>query len=434
MKPLTFRLPDSAIPSAWYNIAADLPEPVPPMLSPATREPITPGDLEALFPEPLIEQEFTDERYVDIPGPVMDILRLWRPSPLHRARRLERALGTPARIYYKYEGVSPSGSHKANTAVPQAFYNRASGTKRVATETGAGQWGSAMAQACSYFGLECDVYWVRLSHDQKTARRALMELFGANVIPSPSSRTAAGQAALAEDPDSPGSLGIAISEAVEAAATSGGTTKYALGSVLNHVLIHQSVIGEEALLQMTLADDTPDVIVGCTGGGSNFGGLAFPFLREAWAGGRTLRAVAAEPESCPSLTEGRLDYDFGDTAATTPLMRMHTLGHEFMPPRHHAGGLRYHGMAPLVSHLVDSGIVEARALSQQACFEAAATFARAEGIIPAPESAHAVGVALDEATRARDLNMESVILLGVSGHGHFDMAAYEAFLGGRLCA
>lgn len=402
------------------------------MLRPDTKEPVRPEDLEPLFPTALVEQEFTTERHIDIPGPVLDLLRQWRPSPLRRARRLEKALGTPARIYYKYEGVSPAGSHKANTAVPQAYYNKEAGTQRVTTETGAGQWGSAMSQACAFFNLECDVYWVRLSHDQKPYRRALMEMFGARVIPSPSKETASGRAILESDPETPGSLGIAISEAVEAAVTSEGRAKYALGSVLNHVLLHQTLIGEETLGQLKLADDFPDIVIGCTGGGSNFGGIAFPLMRESKARGAATRFIAVEPSSCPTLTEGETQYDYGDTAGLTPLMRMHTLGHEFVPPRHHAGGLRYHGMAPLISHLVEREVIEARAVDQQRCFAAAVQFARAEGVIPAPESTHAVWAAIDEAKSAALAGEEKVIVFNLSGHGHFDMTAYSAYLDGEM--
>lgn len=424
-------LDESEIPQAWYNLVPDLPEPPPPPLHPGTHEPIGPDDLAPLFPMDLIAQEVTPERYVDIPGEVLDVYKLWRPTPLYRARRLEKALDTPARIYFKYEGTSPAGSHKPNTAVPQAYYNAKAGIRKLTTETGAGQWGSALALATTLFGLECEVWQVRASYDQKPYRRLMMETWGATVHPSPSNLTEAGRAILATDPNSTGSLGIAISEAVEVAAQN-PDTNYALGSVLNHVLMHQTVIGEEALIQMGKIGEQPDVLIGCTGGGSNFGGLAFPFLREKLAGkmGPVIRCV--EPAACPSLTKGVYAYDFGDTAGMTPLIKMHTLGHDFVPEAIHAGGLRYHGMAPLISHVYELGLVEAEAIGQVECFERAVQFARHEGIIPAPEPTHAIASAAREAIAARESGEEKVILTALCGHGHFDMAAYDAFLRGEL--
>ncbi len=424
-------LDESEIPQAWYNIVPDLPEPPPPVLHPGTLEPIGPDDLAPLFPMDLILQEVTSERFVDIPGEVLDVYKLWRPTPLYRAHRLEKALDTPARIYYKYEGTSPAGSHKPNTAVPQAYYNAKAGVRKLTTETGAGQWGSALAFATTIFGLDLEVWQVRSSYDQKPYRRLMMETWGATVHPSPSTVTAAGRAILDADPASPGSLGIAISEAVEVAAQS-EDVKYSLGSVLNHVLMHQTVIGEEALLQMAKAGDQPDVIVGCTGGGSNFGGLSFPFLREKLAGKMSPTIRCVEPAACPSLTKGVYAYDFGDTAGMTPLVKMHTLGHDFIPEAIHAGGLRYHGMSPLISHLYELGLVEAEAIGQIECFEAGVTFARTEGIIPAPEPTHAIAAAVREARAAREAGEERVILTALCGHGHFDLGAYEAFLSGSL--
>jgi tryptophan synthase beta chain len=424
-------LPESQIPTAWYNIQADLPVPAPPVLHPGTGQPIGPDDLAPLFPMALIGQEVSQERYVDIPGAVLDVYQLWRPSPLYRARRLERALDTPARIYYKYEGVSPAGSHKPNTAVAQAYYNAVEGTKKITTETGAGQWGSSLAFACAQFGVDCEVWMVRVSYDQKPYRRTMMRTWGAAVHPSPSTLTAAGRSILDADPDSTGSLGIAISEAVEVAAGD-PTAKYALGSVLNHVLMHQTVIGEEALLQLASIDEVPDLLVGCTGGGSNFGGLSFPFLREKLAGRMSPTIRCVEPAACPSLTKGSYAYDFGDAIGMTPLVKMHTLGHDFLPPGIHAGGLRYHGMAPLVSHLYDQGMVEAEAIGQLECFAAALTFARAEGIIPAPEPSHAIAATIREANRCKESGESRVILTALCGHGHFDMSAYEAYLDGQL--
>ncbi|MBO8141809.1 MAG: TrpB-like pyridoxal phosphate-dependent enzyme [Firmicutes bacterium] len=430
MRDTKLLLPESEIPRQWYNIVADLPTPPRPPLHPATKQPLKPEDLAALFPMALIEQEASAQRWIDIPEEILNVYRLWRPTPLFRAHRLEQALGTPAKIYYKYEGTSPAGSHKPNTAVVQAYYNKREGVRRLATETGAGQWGSALSLACSLFGLECTVYMVKISYEQKPYRRSLMQVWGAEVIASPSNRTQAGRAILEQDPDSPGSLGIAISEAVEDAAGH-EDTKYSLGSVLNHVLLHQTVIGLEAKKQLALAGDYPDVVIGCHGGGSNFGGLAFPFIADRIAG-RELRAVAVEPAACPTLTRGPAAYDFGDTAQMTPLLYMHTLGHSFMPAGIHAGGLRYHGAAPLVSHLVELGLVEAKAYPQRAVFEAAVQFARTEGLLPAPESAHAVKAAIDEALAAKEEGRERTILFGLSGHGHFDLAAYDAYLAGRL--
>ncbi|HEX5511932.1 MAG TPA: TrpB-like pyridoxal phosphate-dependent enzyme [Actinomycetales bacterium] len=426
-----YLLDESEMPTRWYNIIPDLPEPPPPPLHPGTREPVGPDDLAPLFPPALIAQEVSGERYIDIPEPVQDVYRLWRPSPLYRAHRLERALGTPARIYYKYEGVSPAGSHKPNTAVPQAYYNAEAGARRLTTETGAGQWGTALAFACALFGLECEVWQVGASFDQKPYRRLMMETFGAKVHRSPSDLTASGRAIKENHDQHPGSLGIAISEAVEVAAGA-PDTRYALGSVLNHVLLHQTVIGEEALLQLQQAGDTPDLVVGCTGGGSNFGGLAFPILREKMAGRMTPEIRAVEPASCPSLTRGIYAYDFGDEAGLTPLMKMHTLGHEFVPDPIHAGGLRYHGMSPLLSHVYELGLMTATALPQKACFEAGVLFARTEGIVPAPEPTHALAEAVREARQCAETGEEKVILTALCGHGHFDLAAYDSYLTGTM--
>lgn len=426
-----YLLDEERIPRAWYNVQADLPAPLPPVLHPGTGKPVGPDDLAPLFPMALIAQEVSTEREIGIPDPVREVYRLWRPTPLYRARRLEAALDTPAKIYYKYEGVSPAGSHKPNTAVAQAFYNRDAGTRRIATETGAGQWGSALAFAGAVFGLEIDVYMVRVSFDQKPYRRAMMESYGARCVASPSDETQSGRAVLEKTPDSTGSLGIAISEAVEAAAGR-DDTKYALGSVLNHVLLHQTVVGQEAIEQMTMAGNYPDILVGCTGGGSNFAGLVLPFLGEQLRGGPKLRVVAVEPAACPSLTRGRYAYDFGDTAHLTPLVKMHTLGSTFVPPGFHAGGLRYHGMAPLVSHLHELGLIEARACRQLECFDAALQFARAEGILPAPEASHAVRGAIDEALKCRAAGVGRTILFNLCGHGHFDMQAYTDYFAGRL--
>ncbi len=424
-------LDEDEMPTRWYNLIPDLPAPPPPVLHPGTLQPIGPDDLAPLFPMALIGQEVTTDSYVEIPGDVLDIYRLWRPSPLYRAHRLERALNTPARIYYKYEGVSPAGSHKPNTAVPQAFYNAEAGIRRLTTETGAGQWGTALAFACAQYGLECEVWQVRASYDQKPYRRMMIETFGATIHPSPSDLTAAGRAILAASPDSPGSLGIAISEAVEVAAQH-ADTNYSLGSVLNHVLMHQTVIGEEALLQLAKVGETPDVIVGCTGGGSNFGGLAFPFLREKLAGRMSPDIVAVEPAACPTLTKGTYAYDFGDTAGMTPLMKMHTLGHDFIPDPIHAGGLRYHGMSPLISHIHELGLLSAVSKPQSDCFAAGVQFARTEGIVPAPEPTHALAVAIDEARRCAETGEEKVILTALCGHGHLDLPAYDAYLSGSM--
>lgn len=424
-------LDESEMPTQWYNIIPDLPVPPPPPLHPGTRKPIGPDDLAPLFAMGLIEQEVSAESYIDIPGEVLDIYRLWRPSPLLRARRLEKALDTPAKIFLKYEGVSPAGSHKVNTSVPQAYYNAKEGITKITTETGAGQWGSAMAFATAQFDIECEVWQVRASYDQKPYRKTMMEIWGATLHPSPSDLTEAGRAILAADPDSPGSLGIAISEAVEMAVQD-ENTRYALGSVLNHVLLHQTIIGEEALLQLAKVGETPDVLVGCTGGGSNFGGLSFPFLREKLAGRMNPTIRCVEPASCPSLTKGEYRYDFGDTGQLTPLVKMHTLGHTFVPDPIHAGGLRYHGMSPLVSHIYDQGLVEAEAIHQTECFEAAVLFGRTEGIIPAPEPTHAIAAAIREALRCKETGEEKVILTALCGHGHLDLASYEKFLAGEL--
>ena len=424
-------LDESRLPEAWYNIAADLPEPPPPVLHPGTGQPIGPDDLAPLFPMAIIGQEVSTDRLIAIPEEVRSVYRQWRPTPLYRARRLEKALETPARIYYKYEGVSPTGSHKPNTAVAQAYYNKQEGVTRLTTETGAGQWGSALAFAGGIFGLEVDVYMVKVSYDQKPYRRGLIEAFGARVVASPSDETNVGRTILAEHPDSTGSLGIAISEGVEDAATR-EDTKYSLGSVLNHVLMHQTVIGEEALLQLESAEDYPDVVIGCAGGGSNFSGLSFPFIGRALREGSELRVIAVEPAACPSLTKGQYAFDFGDTGHLTPLVKMHTLGSTFMPPGFHAGGLRYHGMAPLVSHIMDLGLIEAAAYHQTACFEAGVQFARSEGIVPAPEANHAVKGAIDEALRCREEGVSRCILFNLSGHGHFDMQAYTDYFAGKL--
>lgn len=426
-----YLLDEEHLPRDWYNIMADFPTPMAPVLHPGTHQPVGPGDLAPLFPDALIAQEMAGERYVEIPAPVREIYRMWRPSPLIRARRLEKALDTPAKIYFKYEGVSPAGSHKPNTAVAQAFYNAEAGVKRLTTETGAGQWGSSLAFAGGLFGLEVTVFQVKISFQQKPYRQALMRTYGAECIASPSQRTESGRAILAKDPDHPGSLGIAISEAVELAAGDEGT-KYALGSVLNHVLLHQSVIGQEAMQQFELAEDDPDIIIGCTGGGSNFAGIAFPFLGAQLRGGRRRRIIAVEPAACPTLTRGRFAYDFGDTAHLTPLTKMHTLGSSFTPPGFHAGGLRYHGMGSQVSHALELGLIEARAYQQVTCFEAAVEFARHEGIVPAPECTHAVRAAIDEALRCKAEGKSETILFNLSGHGHFDMQAYIDYFDGKL--
>mgnify|MGYP000011630993 CR=1 FL=1 len=427
-----YTLPEDAIPTSWYNLAADLPKPLPPVLHPGTHQPIGPDDLAPLFPMAVIMQEVSTERFIPIPEEVMAVYRLWRPTPLYRAHRLERELGLPGdvRIFYKYEGVSPAGSHKPNTAVPQAYYAKQEGVKRIATETGAGQWGSALALAGSLFDLEIKVYMVRISYAQKPYRRALMETWGAQCVASPSTDTNAGRTILERDPDSTGSLGIAISEAVEDAATR-EDTKYALGSVLNHVLLHQTVIGQEAMQQLEMADAFPDVVIGCVGGGSNFAGISFPFVREKLAG-KAIRIVAAEPAACPTLTRGTYAYDFGDTGQLTPLVKMHTLGHTFVPAGIHAGGLRYHGAAPLVSLLLEEGLIEATAIKQRAAFEAAMLFARTEGIVPAPEPSHAIRVAIDEANRAKEAGEAKTILFNLCGHGFFDLSAYDSYLSGSM--
>jgi tryptophan synthase beta chain len=425
-----FLLPESRISKRWYNIQADLPKGLPPVLHPGTLQPIGPGDLAPLFPMQLIMQEVSQERQIDIPEPVRDIYRMWRPTPLFRARRLEKELGTTAKIFYKYEGVSPAGSHKPNTAVPQAFFNKAEGVSKLVTETGAGQWGSSLAMAGSLFGIDVKVFMVKVSFNQKPYRKAIMQMYGADCVASPSMETEAGKAILAADPNSNGSLGIAISEAVEMAVKTGA--KYALGSVLNHVLMHQTVIGIEAIEQMDMAGGQPDIIVGCTGGGSNFAGLTFPFIGNMLRGGKKVRVIATEPAACPSLTRGKYAYDFGDTSHMTPLVKMHTLGSTFMPPGFHAGGLRYHGMAPLVSHLKELNLIEAEAYTQNQCFAAGVQFARCEGIVPAPEANHAVRGAINAALEAKKNGTSPTILFGLCGHGHFDMQAYMDYAGGKL--
>ena len=426
-----YLLSEDQMPTTWYNIMADLPTPPPPPLHPGTMQPVGPDDLAPLFPMELIMQEVSQERYIDIPGGVLDVYRQWRPSPLFRAHNLEKALGTPARIYYKYEGVSPAGSHKTNTSVPQAYYNKKEGTTRLTTETGAGQWGTALSFACALYDMECEVWQVGASFDSKPYRKLMIETFGAKVHRSPSELTDVGREFLKDPKNFSGSLGIAISEAVEVAAKD-PQTRYALGSVLNHVLLHQTIIGEEAILQLEMAGDTPTHIVGCTGGGSNFAGLSFPFLREKLAGKISPRIIAAEPASCPSLTKGVYAYDFGDTAGMTPLMKMHTLGHDFIPDPIHAGGLRYHGMAPLISHVYEEGMMEAVAVPQTECFQAAVLFARTEGIVPAPEPTHALALAIREALKAKETGEETVILTALCGHGHFDLAAYDSYLRGAM--
>jgi tryptophan synthase beta chain len=426
-----FDLTQDDIPQSWYNLLTDFPEPLPPPLHPGTKQPMPPEALEAIFPRNLIEQELSPQPWIEIPEPVRDIYALWRPTPLLRAVRFEQALKTPAHIYYKYEGASPAGSHKPNTAVAQAYFNKVAGTKRLATETGAGQWGSSLAFACSLFGLECNVYMVKVSYDHKPYRRMLMHTWGATVHPSPSDQTEYGRKLLAEDPHCPGSLGIAISEAIEDTMKH-PHTKYSLGSVLNHVCLHQSVIGQETIQQMEMAGEEPDTIIGCCGGGSNFAGLAFPFIRKKIAGKKNYRIVGVEPSACPTLTKGELRYDFGDTAETTPLLMMYTLGHKFMPPAIHAGGLRYHGMSPMVSHALKLGLMEAESHHQTKVFEAATQFARSEGIVPAPESAHAIASVVDEAAKARDSGKKRVIVFNLSGHGLLDLSAYESYLHGKL--
>jgi tryptophan synthase beta chain len=430
MDTYKIHLSEAEMPQEWYNIQPDLPRPLPPYLHPATGQPVGPQDLAPIFPLELIMQEVSQERYIPIPDEVRRIYQLWRPTPLHRARRLEAALKTPARIYYKDESVSPAGSHKPNTAVAQAYYNKEAGIKRLATETGAGQWGSALALACNFFGLECTVYMVKVSYHQKPYRRSLMHIWGADVYPSPTDRTQAGRHILAQTPDTPGSLGMAISEAVEDAATH-PDTNYSLGSVLNHVMLHQTIVGLETQKQLALAGEIPDILIGCVGGGSNFAGFCFPFVPDKLKG-QDLKIIAVEPTACPTLTKGAYTYDFGDTAGLTPLIMMYTLGHSFVPPGIHAGGLRYHGDAPLLCLLVHEGVIEARAYSQNPVFEAARLFAQTEGIVPAPETAHALKAAVDEAVRCRETREAKVIVLNFSGHGHFDLAAYDAFLEGKL--
>ncbi|MFT7598583.1 MAG: tryptophan synthase beta chain [Acidimicrobiales bacterium] len=424
-------LDESEMPTQWYNIVPDLPSPPPPALHPGTLEPAGPEDFAPLFPMELIMQEVSQERYIDIPGEVLDVLRIWRPSPLFRARGLEKLLDTPAKIFYKYEGVSPAGSHKPNTAVPQAYYNAKAGIKKLTTETGAGQWGSALAFACAQFDMECEVWQVAASYRLKPYRKTMMEIWGATVHPSPSEVTDFGRSLLADNPDHPGSLGIAISEAVSQAAPN-PEVRYALGSVLNHVLMHQTIIGEETLLQLAKVGETPDVLVGCTGGGSNFGGLSFPFLREKMAGNMNPTIRCVEPAACPTLTKGEYRYDFGDTAGMTPLMKMHTLGHSFIPEPIHAGGLRYHGMAPLVSHIYELGLVEAISIPQRECFAGAVQFAQTEGIVPAPEPSHAIAAAIREALACKESGEEKVILTALCGHGHLDLASYEQYLSGEM--
>jgi len=427
-----FILNETDLPKFWYNVMADSPVPPTPVLHPGTLEPVTPDFLSVLFPMDLILQEISKERFIEIPEEVREIYKLYRPTPLIRARRLEKVLDTPAHIYYKNESVSPAGSHKPNTAIAQAFYNKKAGTKALTTETGAGQWGSALAFACNFFDLDLEIYMVKVSYQQKPYRRVMMETYGSQVFASPTDRTNYGRSVLKQDPNSPGSLGIAISEAVEAAATSGGKKKYSLGSVLNHVLMHQTVIGEEALKQMDLANEYPDVVIGCVGGGSNFSGIAYPFLRENLKNGRKTRLLAVEPTAAPSLTKGVYTFDYGDSAKMAPVVKMHTLGHSFVPPSIHAGGLRYHGMAPSLCALYDAGLIEAIAVKQKPTFEAAIQFARTEGIIPAPESAHAIRAAIDEALDAKKKGEKRVIVFNLSGHGHFDLGAYESFLNGKL--
>ncbi|UCF28172.1 MAG: TrpB-like pyridoxal phosphate-dependent enzyme [Chloroflexota bacterium] len=427
-----FTLNESDLPRSWYNLNADMPVPPAPVLNPQNMEPVTPDFLNVLFPMELIMQEVSTDRYIDIPEEVQDIYKLYRPTPLLRARRLEKILDTPAHIYYKYEGASPAGSHKPNTAIPQAFYNKVTGTKALTTETGAGQWGSALALACQLFDLDLEVYMVKVSYQQKPYRRILMETYGAQVFASPTDKTQFGQSVLEQDPESNGSLGIAIAEAVEAAATSGGAKKYGIGSVLNHVLLHQTIVGEEVLKQMDMADEYPDVVVGCVGGGSNFAGIAYPFLRQNLLEGQRTRLLAVEPTASPSLTKGVYTFDYGDSAKLAPIVKMYTLGHDFVPPPIHAGGLRYHGMAPSLCALYEAGYIEAKAVPQLATFDAAVMFSRAEGILPAPESAHAIRGAIDEALDAKEKGEERVILFNLSGHGHFDLEAYDAYHNGEL--
>jgi tryptophan synthase beta chain len=426
-----FDLTQADIPKTWYNLLTDFPEPLPPPLHPGTKQPVPPEALLAIFPENLVRQEMSADRYIEIPEEVRDIYALWRPTPLLRAVRLEKALKTPAHIYYKYEGASPAGSHKVNTSVPQAYFNKVAGTKRLATETGAGQWGASLAMACKLFDLECNIYMVKVSYQQKPYRRMLMHTWGGTVHPSPSDQTEYGRKLLAEDPHCPGSLGIAISEAIEDTIKH-PNTKYSLGSVLNHVCLHQTVIGEETIRQMEMAGEEPDVIFGCCGGGSNFAGLTFPFIRKKITEKKKYRIVGVEPSACPTLTQGELRYDFGDTAETTPLLMMYTLGHKFIPPSIHAGGLRYHGMSPMVSHALKLGLIEAQAYHQTKVFECATLWARTEGVVPAPESAHAIAAVVDEAIRAREAGQKRVLLFNLSGHGLLDLSSYETFQTGKL--
>jgi len=431
MTAIRFDLTQREMPTQWYNLAADFTEPMPPPLHPGTKQPVTLEDMTAIFPENIVRQEMCQDRYVEIPDEVRDMLALWRPTPLLRAVRLEKALKTPAKIYYKYEGVSPAGSHKPNSAVAQAYYNREAGVKRLVTETGAGQWGSSLAMACQLFGLECVVFMVKVSFKQKPYRKLVMQTYGAKVHASPSEETEFGRKILTDDPECPGSLGIAISEAIEQTLKT-PNTKYALGSVLNHVCMHQTVIGQETIKQMEMAGVEPDIIVGCIGGGSNFAGLASPWIERMIKGGKKYRIIAVEPDSCASLTKGEYRYDFGDTAMMTPLMMMHTLGHDFIPPSIHAGGLRYHGMAPLVSHMYKLGLIEAVSVPQSKIFSGAVQFARTEGLIPAPEPSHAIAAVINEAIRAREENRSRTILFNLCGHGLLDMTAYDAYLGGNL--
>ncbi len=431
MKERKIILSEKEMPRKWYNIQADMPNPMQPPLSPATKKPAGPDDLSPIFPMSLIEQEMSQERWIDIPEEVLDIYTLWRPSPLHRAYSLEKALGTPAKIYYKQEGVSPAGSHKPNTAVAQAYYNKQAGVKRLSTETGAGQWGSALSLACNFFGLECTVYMVKVSYQQKPYRRSLMETWGANVFASPTDLTQSGRDMLAKNPDSMGSLGLAISEAVEDAAGR-PDTNYSLGSVLNHVMLHQTVIGLECLEQFKMVNDYPDYVIGCCGGGSNFAGISFPFIHDKIRDDKNVTCIGVEPKACPTLTKGAFTYDFGDVAKYTPMLMMYTLGHDFMPPGIHAGGLRYHGESPLVSQLYKDGLIEARAYGQEGVFEAALTFARTEGILPAPETAHAIKCAIDVALECKEAKEEKTILFNFSGHGHFDLTAYDDYLAGKI--
>lgn len=429
--PYKIYLTEKELPTRWYNILPDLPTPLQPPLSPQTKEPVGPSDLGVIFPESLIMQEMSQENYIDIPEEIQELYRSYRPSPLYRAHRLEKVLDTPARIYYKYEGVTPSGSHKLNTAIPQAYYNKKSGIKRLTTETGAGQWGTALSIATTMFGLDCDVYMVKVSYEQKPYRKSIMETYGASVVPSPSNKTNAGRKILEKYPDSLGSLGIAIGEAVEDAATN-NDTNYALGSVLNHVLLHQTIIGQEARKQLEKVDEYPDIIIGCCGGGSNFGGIALPFMRDKIKSGQDIKFMAVEPKACPTLTKGEFAYDYGDSAQLTPITMMYTLGHGFVPPGIHAGGLRYHGESPIISQLCKEGLIEATALHQTDIFKGAVQFARAEGILPAPESAHAIQAAIDEALKCREKGEKKTILFNLSGHGHFDLSAYEDYNKGKL--